>query len=173
MARSPKIVVSRRPDGQQGLFAAEQISKHEVLIVYEGEILSAPTRTSMQIDEDRHIEGTPETNAFLNHACAPTAWVDFSGLCLRARRDIEPGEEITLDYNTADYELHEKFTCHCGAPACLGEIRGFKYLPLERKLLLEPWLAPYLRRKLAAELTANAACEHRAVPSRTAMPRPL
>jgi hypothetical protein len=151
VGRSSKVIIAQRPDGQKGLFLTAPAAKDEILITYTGEILPEPTRYSMQIDEHKHIEGTEDTNAYLNHSCQPSACVDFRDMVLRARRDIEAGGEITIDYNIADEDLHEKFTCHCGAAHCYGEVRGFKYLTREQKLRLQPYLSPYLRKKLNKE----------------------
>lgn len=156
MGRSSKVIIAQKPDGQKGLFLTEPTSRDEILITYTGEILTEPTRHSMQIDEHRHIEGTEGTNAYLNHSCQPNAAVDFEGVFLRARREIAAGEEITIDYNIADEDLHEKFTCHCGAPHCYGEVRGFKYLTRKQKLRLRPYLSPYLRKKLEKELAGES-----------------
>ena len=148
MGRSEKVVVLPRHDGGRGLFTAQDVAENEVLITYDGPIIDHSTRLSIQIDDCKHIEGTENSNAFLNHGCDPTAYVDWNGLCLRARRKIAAGEEITCNYFTTDYDLREKFTCRCGSPMCKGEIKGFKYLSREEQLELEPWLPPFLKRKL-------------------------
>ncbi|HYL13753.1 MAG TPA: SET domain-containing protein-lysine N-methyltransferase [Terriglobales bacterium] len=148
MARSEKLLVSTRPDGEKGLFATQDVAENEVLITYDGPIVDHSTRLSIQIDDDKHIEGTEDSNAFLNHGCDPTAYVDWNELCLRARRTILVGEEITCNYFTTDYDLCEKFTCTCGSPMCKGEIKGFKYLSKEEQQELEPWLPPFLKPKL-------------------------
>lgn len=149
MVRSEKVVIRERPQGGKGLIAVAEIGQDEVLIDFRGSpLLDHPTRISLQVDEDRHIEGSDDTNAFLNHGCDPTAYYDYSGVYLRAVRDIAAGEEITVNYNAGDYDLHEKFACRCGSAECVGEVRGFRYLSLDQRLKLAPFLAPYLRLKL-------------------------
>ncbi len=150
MALSPKLIVRVRNDGQKGTFALAPIAKDEVLITYDGPVIDHATRYSIQIDDDRHIDGTPDSNANLNHSCDPNGYVDWSLVGLRAKRAITAGEEITCDYATTDYELHEPFTCRCGAANCRGEMRGFKYLSAEAQCALEPWLPEFLKRKLHA-----------------------
>jgi hypothetical protein len=102
MALSPKIGPAVRSDGQKCLCANAAINEHEVLITYDGPIIDHPTRYSIQIDDGKHIEGTPESNAYLNHSCAPNAYVDWNGVCLRALRPISRAEEITCN---SDYRL--------------------------------------------------------------------
>ena len=67
MGRSKKLVIAQRPDGQKGLSVTEPVEKKEILIEYTSRIHSEPTRTSMQIDDDKHIEGVEVTNPFLKH----------------------------------------------------------------------------------------------------------
>ena len=62
----------------------------------------------------------------LNHACDPIAW--FDGLNVVARRDIQPGEQITIDYAMLYGEDMPLFDCHCDSPTCRGIIRGTDYL---------------------------------------------
>jgi SET domain-containing protein len=152
MHRSAKISVEERPEGGRGLFARAPIARGEILIDFRGApVVARPTRTSLHIDDDRHLAGLDETNAFLNHSCEPTAGYDYAGVYLRALGDIAPGEEITVNYNAGDDDLAEKFRCDCGSPSCIGEIRGFRHLSRAQQLRLRPLLAPYLRRRLEEE----------------------
>jgi SET domain-containing protein len=148
MALSQNVIVSTRKDSQKGLFAGAHVARGEVLLTYDGPRLDHPTRLSIQIDDHVHVEGTDDSNAFLNHSCEPNAFVDWVSLCLRARRDIASGEEITCNYNTTDYEIHSVFTCTCGSPHCKGLIKGFKYLSGDEQRALEPWLPSFLKRKI-------------------------
>lgn len=148
MALSQKVVISTRKDSQKGLFASAAVARGEALLTYDGPLLDHPTRLSIQIDDNKHVEGTDDSNAFLNHSCEPNAFVDWESLCLRARRDIASGEEITCNYNTTDYEIHSVFMCTCASCQCKGMIKGFKYLSAEDQRALEPWLPPFLKKKI-------------------------
>lgn len=148
MALSEGIEVGVRSDGQKGLFAKSDITESAILLTYDGPILDHPTRLSIQIDDDKHIEGTDDSNALLNHSCDANAYVDWQALCLRAKRNITGGEEITCNYFTTDYELHAPFSCTCGSPACKGAIKGFRYLSPGEQEELKPWLPPFLLRKV-------------------------
>jgi len=155
MALSSAVCASHRLDGQKCLRANVGIGKEEILITYDGPILDHPTRYSIQIDDGKHIDGTPESNAYLNHSCAPNAYVDWNGVYLRALRNIARGEEITCNYMTTDWELHETFVCHCGAPQCYGELKGLKYLPAEEQRKLLPFLPEFMKRKIIASSSTN------------------
>ena len=150
MSLAKGVEARLRADGQRGLFALGHVSRGEILIVYDGPVIDHPTRYSIQIDDNRHIDGTPESNAYLNHSCDPNAYVDWNGVFLRALRDIEAGEEVTCNYLTTDWELHEKFVCQCGAPKCYGQIAGFRYLAPEQQQALEPLVPAFMRKRLGS-----------------------
>ena len=64
---------------------------------------------------------------FINHSCDPSGyWSDYG--VLTARRDIQPGEEITYDYSTADIKLAYRMECLCGADDCRGIVTNNDYL---------------------------------------------
>ena len=153
MSLATNIAVRLRKDNQRGLFVRRPMRKDEVLITYNGPLIDHPTRYSIQIDENLHIDGTPESNCYLNHSCAPNTYVDWKGLCLRALRDIDTGEELTCNYLTTDWDLHEKFVCSCGSPDCYGEIRGFKYLSPEQRRALEQFVPEFMKKRIP---TTNA-----------------
>ena len=61
-----------------------------------------------------------------NHSCQPNT--AYEGLDIIALRNIEKGEELTLDYASfLDDEHMEPFQCRCGAPNCRGLITGQPY----------------------------------------------
>jgi hypothetical protein len=52
--------------------------------------------------------------------CDPNTWFEGDGL-MTARRDIQPGEELTYDYCTSDTVLATRLrTCYCGTSLCRG-----------------------------------------------------
>jgi len=64
---------------------------------------------------------------YMNHSCDPTAWFIGDRL-MEARRDIQPGEEVTYDYGTAD-SLFERITeCRCGTAKCRQRVTPKDYL---------------------------------------------
>lgn len=57
-----------------------------------------------------------------NHSCDPNTVYD--GLNQIAQRDIEKGEELTLDYGDIVNETQESFNCNCGSINCRKIITG-------------------------------------------------
>ena len=57
-----------------------------------------------------------------NHSCDPNT--QYSGLNVIAKKEIEKGEELTLDYTSFLNNEMESFICNCGAPDCKKIIQG-------------------------------------------------
>jgi hypothetical protein len=66
----------------------------------------------------------------MNHSCDPTTWWAGS-ITLVARRDIEPGEEITYDYSTSCVDHVFEMECSCDSPDCRGTISNRDHLDPE------------------------------------------
>lgn len=105
-----------------GVFITEDLSKGEVIFYLTGEVLPYPTRTSIQIAPDQHIENT--IGGHVNHSCHPTAYVDRALHALVSLRDIQKNEEITFNYNINEDELANPFICGC----CNVKICGKQYI---------------------------------------------
>ena len=152
-----------RADAAYRLVAVRRISAGTRLFRIEGEQTRHPTRYSVQIGENQHIDlngsHSPEEILdryywrFMNHSCEPN-----TGICRQeviASHDIEPWADVTFNYNTTENEMAEPFACHCGSPHCFGAIRGFKHLTEDARQRLRPFLAPHL----ASLLTSYTALE--------------
>jgi SET domain-containing protein len=70
------------------------------------------------VDSSRGGNGTQ----YINHCCEPNAFmrVVAGRIIIFALRDIEPGEEITLDYGETYHP--DSYRCRCGAPSCRGTL---------------------------------------------------
>jgi len=95
---------------EQGLFAAEVISKGQLIIEYTGERVSDVEseirggRYLFQVKPDLVIDGShpSHTARYINHACHPNAEAEHETtedrVYIRAARKIRASEEITIDY---------------------------------------------------------------------------
>ncbi len=152
------IRVVETTDKGKSIIADENIKKGDSIFSFIGVALPLDkvSYKSLQITDDLCIESTEGFDNNLNHSCNPNCYIKFDEQnpnqpVLVALRDIEKGEELSFDYNTTDYNLKDprctdNFHCHCNAPNCLGEIKGYKYLTPEQKSKISPYLAPYLRK---------------------------
>ncbi|MGH9955786.1 MAG: SET domain-containing protein [Pyrinomonadaceae bacterium] len=76
------------------------------------------------IDDRWSLDGSRGGNGthYINHSCEPNSYMKvlYGHILFMALRDILPGEEITIDYEST---LHSnKKRCTCGAPSCRGTI---------------------------------------------------
>jgi hypothetical protein len=141
-----------RADGAYRLVAVRPVAAGACLFRIEGEKTHQPTRYSIQIGRDLHIDLAVKRSSdeifdryywrFMNHSCDPNTLV--RGEEVIACRDIEPWTEVTFNYNTTEYDMAEPFDCRCRSPRCGGTIRGFKHLTPKERERLGPTLAPHL-----------------------------
>lgn len=129
-----------RADSGFGLFATQFIGAGSVVDAREGKaqnLVSRPHVDSTWTKEMQslfrkyawpiggHIYGiwsdNPENWRPINHSCDPN--VEMKGLDVVARRDIQPGEQLTVDYSTFCGPEMDSFQCGCGSPLCRGTIR--------------------------------------------------
>jgi len=127
----------------RGVFATRRIEKGERIIEYLGERVShdeADRRYELKDDNDSHTflfivdsktvidAGTDGNEArFFNHSCDPNceSVVEKRRVFIEAIRAIEPGEEMTYDYQIyRDHDdpenIDEIFACRCGFANCRG-----------------------------------------------------
>jgi hypothetical protein len=86
------------------LIANENISKDTVIYKLTGKILDKPTRTSIEIGENLHIED--EYGKYINHSFDPNTKIITGGYIV-AIKNIEANDEITFNYN----ENETKMSC--------------------------------------------------------------
>ncbi len=97
--REKRIEVRQSPIHGKGLYALRRFRLGARIGIFEGiETDSDGEHVLWLTDEDgleTGLEGRNELR-FLNHACLPNAELD--GVDLHAVRNIQPGQEITIDY---------------------------------------------------------------------------
>jgi len=127
----------------RGVFATRRIAKGERIMEYLGERVShqeADRRYESKEENDSHtflfivdsktvIDAGVDGNdaRFFNHSCDPNceSVVEKRRVYIEAIRTIEPGEEMTYDYQIYKEEgdpenIDEVFACRCGFANCRG-----------------------------------------------------
>lgn len=141
-----------RAGGEYALVARRPVAPGTLMFRLDGELTGTPTRYSVQLGRDRHLDLPPSYGIeeimdrfywrFMNHSCAPSAAIrDCEVYSVRA---IQPREEITFDYNTTEFELAEPFECRCGAEHCVRQVAGFAHLAPADRERLRPCLSDHL-----------------------------
>lgn len=98
--------------------------------------------------------GAPDRH--INHSCDPNSYVSYAGGCsfFVALREIEPGQEITCDYNI-NIAGGTAWPCHCGASRCRGTVLGdFFQLPADVQREYRPLLAEWFVRSYREQIEA-------------------
>src|SRR5215470_4879823 len=152
LTTSPLIEVRRSDVHGLGVFATQRIAKGTRIIEYVGERVShdeADRRYEEKEANDSHtflfivdsktvIDAGVDGNdaRFFNHSCDPNceSTVEKRRVYIEAIRDIEPGGELTYDYQIQREDddpdnIDEVFACRCGFAQC----RGTMLWPTERK----------------------------------------
>lgn len=142
-ARTPLFKARRSRIHGRGVFAARRIRKGTRILEYVGERVShaeADRRYEARPEDDNHTflfivdrrtvidAGVGGNEArFVNHSCAPNCEtvIKDGRVFIHALRTIQPGEELSYDYQIQREpgdppEIDEIFACRCGAPTCRG-----------------------------------------------------
>jgi len=120
-------------DGQ-GVFAAEVIPARRKIGEIRGESISvreARRRAKgqerimiVELSDKRAIDASGSTDPmrFTNHSCRPNAALRIAQgrVEFYAMREVQPGEEITVNYGETHHE--GRLRCRCGVPGCVGRL---------------------------------------------------
>ena len=107
-----------------GLFATRAVSKGDFVIEYTGNSISTKvadalsTRYLFEIDSKWTIDGSVRSNIarYINHSCDPNCEAEIldGRILITAARDIEKGEELTMDYGEEYFdEFIKPVGCKC------------------------------------------------------------
>jgi len=141
----PSIEVRESPLHGLGVFATRRIRKGTRIIEYLGERVShaeADRRYEHKDAADNHtflfivdartvIDAGVDGNEarFVNHACTPNceSVIEKRRVFIDATRTIEPGEELTYDYQIQREsddppDVDAIFACCCGSERCRGSM---------------------------------------------------
>jgi SET domain-containing protein len=134
---SGRLTVKKSNIYGKGCFALTHFPARKKIKLYEGELIKGSRKIQARIRQqaesaikiitigsDVAIDGAVGGNetAFINHSCDPNAFirvVSAEKVAIFARRDIQPGEELTIDYR----DPYHPEVCHCGAPNCRSNKR--------------------------------------------------
>lgn len=142
---SPRFEIRASAIQGLGAFALRRIKAGARLIEYQGERISAAEAVRRYADdrratthvvlftvnEDTFIDAGVGGNdaQYFNHSCAPNceAVLEAGRIYIEALRTVEPGEELTYDYQLAhpepfDPDAAQRYACHCGASNCRGTL---------------------------------------------------
>jgi hypothetical protein len=131
-APAPGLSLFIQDDGHRLLAASAPFARGQVLHRFHArKTLARPTYLTVQMGPAEHILLGPEFLQYINHGCEPNVHFDVARREIVCLRDIAAGEEILFFYPSTELDMDRPFACRCGAPSCLGAIRGAAHLPSE------------------------------------------
>jgi hypothetical protein len=155
---SESDVAEKRTDvitRHRSLWSRKVFQPNEVIATFHWDTIHAkPSYLTVQISDTEHIELSPGYLECVNHSCDPNSFFDTAKRMFVALKPIQEGEEFTFFYPSSEWDMDQAFQCNCGSPACLGTIKGAKYLPagllknyrftdfIEQKLKVERGIQP-------------------------------
>ncbi len=171
---SSKVRISVDSNGERRVIANETIYRNEGIARFDGQVFSwengdVPNEAPDYV-RDHAIQFHPfrcrEAKGIarlINHSCEPNCGVrDLFRIV--AMRLIVPGEEITWDYEMAEDDDWE-MRCSCGSASCRVFIRGYRFLPLSKRIeygeYLSKWhIDPYVG-EIALQEKVNDDCQRK------------
>ncbi|WP_336206994.1 SET domain-containing protein [Nonomuraea sp. LPB2021202275-12-8] len=137
-----------------GLFATARIDQGDEVMRFGGQLIDdrtlaslTPPYSSLTVEAGLHLLLDPAHPVrYGNHSCDPNLWHADATTAI-ARRDIDRGEELTIDYATHTGIEAWSMTCLCGSPLCRGTVTGDDWrLPRLREAYGDHWSPPLLHR---------------------------
>lgn len=159
----PRQTFKASPIQGLGAFTSAAIKQGEAVEIVGGVVMteakfSAFQHTTarynaIQIGEDLHLveesEHTQTRPGSINHSCDSNLWL-ADEVTLVARRNIDAGEELTVDYAlfTAQPGWRLEFPCHCGTPVCRHTITGndWQIAPVQDRYY--PHFSPFINARI-------------------------
>ena len=140
---TPDLRVETR-NGNRLVVSHSAIGAGTTILRLDGRKQDHPSADSVQIGLKCHLIADNEHSIWpqLTHSCNPNT--ELLGRMLRTRRPITAGEELTIDYNTTEWQLCRPFVCHCAAHEQPRRIAGYAALSTEERAHLAGRAAPHL-----------------------------
>jgi len=133
LALAPGLTIKKSKIHGKGCFATKPFPARRKIAEYTGERITnaeANRRANRKtlricaINNRWSLDGSRGGNGthYINHSCEPNAFMKilYKHILFIALRDIKPGEEITIDYESTLHDDSKR--CICGAPTCRGTI---------------------------------------------------
>jgi hypothetical protein len=159
----PRIEFRNSPISDTGMFAREPIKKGEPVCIVGGIAMTDEefaafqanyrNYNAIQINDHLHLVEDPEVTRNLegsmNHSCDSSTWMEDDAT-LVARRNIEAGEEATVDYalftTQSNWMLDNR--CHCGSPHCRRTITGDDWRREDVQERYRNHFSPFINRRI-------------------------
>jgi hypothetical protein len=120
----------------EALFTVDAVPAGTLVLSFELDPLHlhpAPTRFSVQVGKDKHLDTPGSLFQWLQHEEEPSLRADTGeNLNFITLRDMEAGELLSFNYNTTEWDMATPFTCGMTAT----QVSGFSSLDLSKQRFL-------------------------------------
>jgi hypothetical protein len=121
--------------------AAMAFERRASVIAGRGMFTTSPLTRGVVVEVDPGL---------LNHSCDPTLVWTPDGLALVAFREVQPGEELTVDYATGTVDPDLVVRCHCETYRCRQLVTGDDWRIPQVQQRYTGHLAPVVQRDVDA-----------------------
>ena len=97
--------VVKKENNFKSLYSTKQYEKNELIWKLIGEIKKNPTRTSIEISKECHIED--EWGQYMNHSFTPNCKIENGYIV--SLKEIDKNEELTFNYNENETKMAHPF----------------------------------------------------------------
>jgi SET domain-containing protein len=154
----PRIVARPSPIEGLGLFATASIAKGDVVGRLGGSVIDDADLQRISLEHTKYnsaaiAEGVnllisdDDVIARGNHSCDSNLWMR-DAFTLEARRDIPPGDEVTVDYALLTAVSDWEMTCRCASPNCRRRVRGDDWMRAELQDRYRGHFSPFLNQRI-------------------------
>lgn len=155
---SHKCEVRTSAIGGSGIFAVSEINADEIVSVWGGKIYTGEECEELGQIHEYYLTHTVSVGwgvylgwdepdqrddaELFNHSCEANLRI-VGQTVIVARRKIEVGEELTIDYDCSE-AIAEPLDCHCNSPRCRKSISGFLRLTPSDQMANRQFASEYL-----------------------------
>jgi uncharacterized protein len=148
-----KIEIKKSKIHGEGVFAKKNIKKGEVVFIVKGKIIKwdvLDQKTSLYgpdwigIDKNHWID-PKGAGKYLNHSCKPNCGIKGK-VCITAIKNINIGEEITIDYSISEIDNLWYMDCTCNSTNCRKKVRSIQFLPKKTYARYHPFIPTYFKK---------------------------
>lgn len=146
-----KVEEKESPLHGRGLFAKRPISAGEVVIVRGGQFVDKTAAETAK----REGKAVQQIDKNL-HSCDPNTWMGDE-VTITARRDIQPSEELLIDYATflIDDEWVMPGQCACSSSLCRHRITGFDWRRPDLQERYRGHFSPFINKRIETGVSAS------------------
>lgn len=145
----------------KGVFTIKSIKEGQIAVKWGGKVVTAEEfrngvglkHTNVGIGDDLYLVAESEESRsiddYMNHSCNPNLWL-IDEITLVANRDIDEGEELTIDYaiEISDENYVMNKLCSCNSKYCRQKITGIDWRIKEIQKKYENHFSPFLEKKI-------------------------